>query len=59
MIEVHLVRFKTTATVLARDTPEFPQHLDGARLSNSDTVELELPVTPVVGDVCSTLTSAW
>jgi len=57
MIEVHLVRLEPPAAVRARDPPKVPEKLNHPGLSDSDPLQFEVPIPPVVLDVVRSL--AW
>jgi hypothetical protein len=51
MVELHLVGPEATATVRARNLPQFAKHLDHSILTDANAPELQITIPPVVLDV--------
>ena len=55
MIEVHLMRLEPLAAIGARDAAKITQQLDHPGLSDSDPLDFEVTIPPVVLDVVRSL----
>ena len=51
MVEIHLVGLELPAAIGAWDAPQVAQELDHARLPDSNALQLQVTVPPVVLDV--------
>ena len=55
MIEIHLVRLKPSAAVLARHPPKVAEELERRALARHHPIDLALPISTVVAHVVWTL----
>jgi hypothetical protein len=51
MVEVHLVRLERPGTIRARARSKFTKEAHRTLLTNPDSLDLDHPIPPVIGDV--------